>query len=74
MAANPVADVRPLTSLTALRRLNLDGAAPDVWELAALRGLRELSLRNNGLDDVSALTSMTGLDECWTSPTTASTT
>ena len=58
---NPVVDVRPLTSLPALRRLNLDGAAVDLWELAALRGLRELSLRSNGLGDVSALSSMSGL-------------
>ena len=58
---NPVADVRSLTSLTALRRLNLDGAAVDPWELAAVRGLRALSLRSNGLGDVSALSSMQGL-------------
>ena len=58
---NPVADVRPLTSLTALRRLNLDGAAVEPWDLAALEGLTALSLRSNGLGDVSALSSMQGL-------------
>ena len=58
---NAVADVRPLTSLTALRRLNLDGTAPDLWALAALDGLQELSLRSNGLDDIWALSSMNRL-------------
>ena len=58
---NAVTDVRPLTSLTALRRLNLDGAAPDLWALAALDGLQALSLRSNGLNDILALSSMTGL-------------
>ena len=61
LGRNPVTDLRPLTSLTALRRLNLDGAAPDLWELAALGGLQELSLRSNGLGDVWALTSLNGL-------------
>ena len=58
---NAVADVRPLTSLTALRRLNLDGAAPDLWALAVMDGLQALSLRSNGLDDIWALSSMNGL-------------
>ena len=59
---NPLADLRPLSSLPALRRLNLDGTEADLWELAALGGLKELSLRNNGLDDVWALSSMNGLE------------
>ena len=59
---NPLADLRPLSSLPALRRLNLDGTEADLWELAALGGLKELSLRNNGLDDVWAFSSMNGLE------------
>ena len=59
---NPLADLRPLWSLTALRRLNLDGTRVDLWDLATLRGLTELSLRSNGLADVWALSSMNGLE------------
>ena len=58
LGRNAVVDVRPLTSLPALRRLNLDGTVVDPWELTALRGLEELSLRSNGLGDVSALASL----------------
>ena len=59
---NPLNDLRPLWSLTALRRLNLDGARVDLRDLATLRGLTELSLRSNGLADVWALSSMNGLE------------
>ena len=59
---NPLADLRPLSSLPALRRLDLDGTEADLWQLAALGGLQELSLRNNGLDDVWAFSSMNGLE------------
>ena len=59
---NPVADVRPLLSLSALRRLNLDGMGADLRELAALRGLKELSLRRSARTDVWPLPSMNGLE------------
>ena len=59
---NPLADLRPLSSLPALRRLDLDGTEADLWQLAPLGGLQELSLRNNGLDDVWAFSSMHGLE------------
>ena len=58
---NAVEDLRPLAGLASLRRLNLDGALGDPWQLAALSGLKELSLRGNGLADLSALSSITGL-------------
>ena len=59
---NPLTDLRPLSSLTALRRLNLDGTGADPWELAALHGLKELSLRSSALADVWPLRSMNGLE------------
>ena len=59
---NPLVDLRPLSSLPALRRLNLDGTEADLWELAALGGLKELSLRNNRLDDLWAISWMNGLE------------
>ena len=59
---NPLADLRPLSSLPALRRLDLDGTEADLWQLAALGGLKELSLQDNGLEDVWALSSMSGLE------------
>ena len=58
---NAVEDLRPLAGLASLRRLNLDGALGDPWQLAALSGLKELSLRGNGLADLSSLSSITGL-------------
>ena len=58
---NAVEDLRPLAGLASLRRLNLDGALGDPWQLAALSGLKELSLRGNGLANLSALSSITGL-------------
>ena len=61
LGRNPVADLRPLSSLPVLRRLNLDAAAVDLWELAPLRQLTGLSLRDSGLTDVSALTLLRGL-------------
>ena len=47
---NPLADLRPLRALSALESLNLDGAVPEMQQLASLAGLRRLSLRHNGLE------------------------
>ena len=55
LGGNPLADLR------ALAALNLDGARPDLWELATLAGLRRLSLRHNGLDDLRPLASLAEL-------------
>ena len=60
---NPVADLRPLAALPALESLNLDGTAPDLPLLASLKGLKRLSLRNTGIDDLQPLTSLAGLTE-----------
>ena len=57
LGGNPLADLR------ALAALNLDGARPDLWELATLAGLRRLSLRHNGLDDLRPLAGLAGLAE-----------
>ena len=59
---NPLTDLRPLSSLTALLQLNLDGTEADLRALAALHGLKELSLRSSALSDVWPLPSMTGLE------------
>ncbi len=60
---NPLADLRPLAALPALESLNLDGAATDLRALAGLAGLRRLSLRSNGIDDLWPLAGLTSLVE-----------
>ena len=60
---NSVADLRPLAALPALESLNLDGTAPDLPLLASLKGLKRLSLRNTGIDDLQPLASLAGLTE-----------
>ncbi len=60
---NPLADLRQLALLPALESLNLDGAALDLRPLAALAGLRRLSVRHNLLDDLQPLAALGGLTE-----------
>ena len=60
---NPLADLRPLTSLARLEFLNLDGAVPDLLPLASLARLKRLSARNNGIDDLQPLAPLAGLAE-----------
>ena len=60
---NPVADLRLLASQPHLSSLNLDGVNPDLRVVASLRDLERLSLRHNGIEDVQALGSLTGLVE-----------
>ncbi len=60
---NPLADLRPLAGLPALKRLSLDGAAADLQALAPLARLQRLSLRHNGLDDLGPLAGLTSLVE-----------
>ena len=60
---SPVSDLRPLAALPALESLNLDGTAPDLPLLASLKGLKRLSLRNTGIDDLQPLASLAGLTE-----------
>ena len=52
---NPLTDLRPLAGLANLEALNLDATGADPWAVAALGGLERLSLRDNGIGDVSAL-------------------
>ena len=52
---NPLADLRSLAALGKLEALNLDATGADPWAVASLTGLRLLSLRDNGIGDVSAL-------------------
>ena len=61
LGLNPLADVRALESLPALRTLNLDGTFVDPWALAALARLERLSLRDNGIEDLAGLASLTAL-------------
>ena len=58
LGRNEIADLRPLSSLSALRRLNLDGATTDLWPLAGLTALTGLSLRGAGMEDVEALSGL----------------
>ena len=59
---NAVADLRPLASLAGLRRLNLDGAAPDLWGVSGLTTLTGLSVRGNGIEDLGALAGLARLE------------
>ena len=58
---NPLADLRPLAGLANLDALNLDATGADPWAVAALGGLERLSLRDNGIGDVSALAGLAKL-------------
>ena len=65
LSFNAVGDLAVLSSLPALERLHLDGAvAPaHLGTLSGLVDLRALSVRSNGLEDLSALRSLRGLRE-----------
>ena len=58
---NPLTDLRPLAGLANLDALNLDATGADPWAVAALGGLERLSLRDNGIGDVSALAGLAKL-------------
>ena len=58
LGRNEIADLRPLSSLSALRWLNLDGATTDLWPLAGLTALTGLSLRGAGMEDLEALSGL----------------
>ena len=60
---NPLADLRPLALLPALESLNLDGTSVDLRAVASLTGLKRLSLRRNGLDDLGPLVGLASLTE-----------
>ena len=60
---NPLADLRPLAALPVLEDLNLDGAVPDLQDLAALTGLKRLSLRHNRIRDLELLAGLAQLEE-----------
>ena len=53
--------LRALASLAQLEALNLDATGADAWGVAALGGLKRLSLRDNGVGDVSALAGLGSL-------------
>ena len=61
LGENPLVDLRPLAALAQLEALNLDATGADAWAVAALGGLTRLSLRDNGVGDVSALGALTRL-------------
>ena len=56
-----VADLRVLAELPALEALNVDGTVADAWQIAGLEGLRRLSMRAAGLEDLSALSTLANL-------------
>ena len=60
---NPLEDLQPLASLSALESLNLDGSALDLGPLASLQSLRRLSVRHNLLDDLQPLAALVALTE-----------
>ena len=60
---NPLADLRQLALLPGLESLNLDGAALDLRPLAALAGLRRLSVRHNLLEELQPLGALAELVE-----------
>ncbi len=62
LSGNPLADLRALASLPRLDELRLDGTGVDAWQVATLTGLRRLSLRGNGVDDVSGLAPLVRLE------------
>ena len=47
--------------LPKLETLNLDSTGAQPWDVAGLAGLERLSLRGNGIGDVSALAGLGGL-------------
>ena len=61
LGRNPLTDLRPLAGLANLDALNLDATGADPWAVAALGGLKRLSLRDNGIGDVSALAGLAKL-------------
>ena len=62
LSGNQIADLRPLTYLPALTRLNLmDNAVTDLWPLAELTSLQVLLLDRNQITDVQALSGLAGL-------------
>ncbi len=61
LSHNPLADLRVLAALPRLSVLNLDGTGAEPWALAGLTGLERLSLRGNGIADVTALAGLHGL-------------
>ena len=61
LGGNDIADLRVLASLPRLETLNLDATGADPWTLAPLSGLRALSLRDNGIEDLAALSGLTRL-------------
>ncbi len=62
LGGNPLADVRALASLPRLADLRLDATGAQPWDVATLTGLRRLSLRSNGIDDVSGLAPLVRLE------------
>lgn len=64
VAENPyvIRDIRPLRSLTQLRKLNLGfNKIEDLSPLASMKRLEELNLQHNAITDLSPLASLTNL-------------
>ncbi len=62
LSGNPLADLRALASLPRLADLRLDATGAQPWDVASLAGLRRLSLRDNGIDSVDALSALQSLE------------
>ena len=62
IGGNAVGDLRALAWLPRLATLHADATGADPWQLAGLAGLRTLSLRNNGIEDLQPLSGLAGLE------------
>ena len=62
LAGNAVRDLSALARLPRLQTLHADATGVDPWTLAGLAGLRNLSLRDNGLENLQALSGLTALE------------
>ena len=60
---NPLEDLGPLAYLPALESLNLDGTGVDLHAVALLTGLKRLSLRQSGVEDLRPLAGLASLTE-----------
>ena len=58
LSGNGPLDLHVLASLPHLASLNADGAVADLWALAGMKGLARLSVRENGLADITALATL----------------
>ena len=66
--SNEISNLAPLSGLTSLERLDLDGnSISDITPLAGLTSLERLYLGNNSISDITPLSSLTSLKTLWLS-------